>query len=177
MKVNAISILMMMHLGQSEKIYTSYQPLVLQSSASNQCTSSDKQLWQSSPNASVKFFQDIALCSFQGAGSTDLSQNITQCLTSMNPNLSESCARCFAEDVDCGATNCRVPCQQDVSSSQCQICLQPCTQSLSSCTGTVYLPSTQAVPTTTTTTTSAGAGMFGGTSFISVAFVMVWMFS
>jgi len=126
---------------KSEKIYTSYTPLQLLSDTTSQCQDSDRALWEGS-SKNAQFFSNIQTCTVQGAGSTNLTQNVSSCLTTIYPSLSTSCADCFAADVDCGATNCRSPCQ-DSSSSACQTCLQPCTQALVSCAGTTNLPSSK----------------------------------
>ena len=119
----------------SEKIYTSYTPLRLQSSA--QCAESDYKLWTGSQ--SNQFYNNIRSCTVQNTASTDITNGVSECLQNIYPDLSPGCAQCFGEDVDCGATNCRVPCQE-ASSTSCQICLQPCTQTLVSCAGTTNLP-------------------------------------
>ena len=125
----------------SEKIYTSYTPIQLLSDSAAQCQDSDRDLWSGS-SKNAQFFSNIQTCTVQGAGSTNLTENVSSCLTTIYPTLSTSCADCFAADVDCGATNCRSPCQ-DTSSSACQTCLQPCSQTLVSCTGTTNLPSSK----------------------------------
>lgn len=127
---------------KSERIYKSYTPVQLLSDSASQCQDEDRDLWGGS-SKNAQFFVNIQTCTVQGAGSTNLTQNVSSCLTNIYPSLSTSCADCFAADVDCGATNCRSPCQ-DASSSACQTCLQPCTQTLVSCAGTTNLPSSKA---------------------------------
>ena len=122
--------------GYSEKIYTSFAPLRLLSTS--QCSESDKKLWTGTQ--SNQFLSNIESCTSQNAGSSDMTTDVSNCLKNIYADLSSGCATCFGEDVDCGATNCRVPCQ-DSSSTSCQKCLQPCTQSLVSCSGTTNLPS------------------------------------
>ncbi len=131
------TVLAVCQLVRSEVIYNSRNPLIL--AATNQCSSNDRQLWQNSTQSSQKFFQSIQTCTVEGGGATDLSQNVTSCLQSQNPGLSQNCAQCFGDDVDCGASNCRQPCQ-DPNSQNCTVCLNPCTQRLVSCTGTNTLP-------------------------------------
>jgi hypothetical protein len=122
--------------GYSEKIYTSFAPLRLASTT--QCSESDKKLWTGTQ--SNQFFSNIRSCTSQSVGSSDMTTDVSNCLKNIYADLSSGCSTCFGEDVDCGATNCRVPCQE-ASSTSCQKCLQPCTQSLVSCTGTTNLPS------------------------------------
>jgi hypothetical protein len=128
-------------LMNSERIYNSYTPVQLLSDSTSQCQDSDRDLWSGS-SQNAQFYSNIETCTVQGAGSTNLTENVSSCLTSIYPSLSTSCADCFAADVDCGATNCRSPCQ-DSSSSACQTCLEPCTQTLVACAGTTNLPSSK----------------------------------
>lgn len=123
----------------SERVYSSIAPLRLQSNGT-QCRDSDRQTWQQSSANNRQFFSNVETCGNQAAGATDITANVTSCLTQVYPDMSESCGQCYASDVDCGATNCRVPCQGDSSSSACQSCLNPCTAALSSCTGSDNLP-------------------------------------
>ena len=123
----------------SERVYSSISPLRLQVNGT-QCSDSDRQAWQRSSANNRQFFSNVESCGNQAAGSTDITANVTSCLNQIYPDLSESCAQCYGADVDCGATNCRVPCQNDSSSAECQNCLSPCTSALSSCTASDNLP-------------------------------------
>ena len=145
---------------KSEKLYTSYTPVQLLSDSASQCQESDRDLWNGS-SKNAQFFSNIQTCTVQGTGSTNLTQNVSNCLTTIYPSLSTSCADCFAADVDCGATNCRSPCQ-DSASSACQTCLQPCTQTLVACTGTTNLPSSK-----------ASTGSSNGLSVLSASYTLM----
>ena len=123
----------------AEIIYSSVAPLRLQTNGT-QCSDNDRQIWQSSSSANRQFFSNLDTCGKQGAGATDINVNTTSCLNQIYPDLSLSCAQCFGSSIDCGATNCRVPCQANESSSECQSCLEPCTSALATCTGTTNLP-------------------------------------
>jgi hypothetical protein len=142
MRLYICTVLAICHIGRAEVIYNSRNPLIL--AATNQCSSSDRQLWQNSTQSSQKFFQTIQSCTTEGAGATDLSQNVTSCMQDSNPGLSQNCAR-------------RVPCQNGQNSSECTTCLNPCTQRLVSCTGTNTLPA----PNGTTNASSFAFGIEG----------------
>ena len=126
-------------LSRSERTYSSINPLRMQSNTT-QCSTSDQNLWESSSSSKSQFFGNIETCANQAAGAVDQTANVSSCLTQIYPTLSQACAQCFGADVDCGATNCRVPCQADSNSAECQSCLAPCTAALSNCTGTSNLP-------------------------------------
>jgi hypothetical protein len=140
--VYLLQVVVLLHtpsLVLSEKMYSSITPHRLQSSGT-QCSDQDRRLWQSSASNSRQFYNNIETCASFAAGSTDITTDAANCLTQIHSDLSTSCAECFAADLDCGATNCRVPCQADSNSAQCQICLEPCTSALASCAGTTNLP-------------------------------------
>ena len=140
--LNLLSVGILVHsfsIFNAEKIYSSITPLRLQSNGT-QCSDSDRQLWQSSTSNNRQFFNNIDTCGSAAAGSTDITGDVSSCMTQIYPNLSSDCSQCFGSSVDCGATNCRVPCQADPNSSECQVCLEPCTSGLATCTGTTNLP-------------------------------------
>jgi len=141
----------------SERVYSSVNPLRMQSNTT-QCSSSDRDQWESSSSSKSQFFTNIETCANQAAGAVDQTANVSNCLTQVYPTLSQSCAECFGADVDCGSTNCRVPCQSDSSSSECQACLSPCTSALSNCTGTNNLPQSA----------SSGAGSTSGVHLVAL---------
>ena len=155
---------------KSEKIYTSYTPVQLLSDSAAQCQDSDRNLWEGS-SKNAQFFSNIQTCTVQGTGATNLTQNVSSCLTTIYPSLSTSCAECFGTDVDCGATNCRSPCQ-DAASSACQTCLQPCTQALVSCTGTTNLPSSKS-----TTGSSNGLSVLSASTTLMSIVVLLCVYS
>lgn len=123
----------------AERVYSSITPLRLQSNGT-QCSDSDRQLWQSSSSNNRQFFNNVDTCGSAAAGSTDITADVSSCLNQIYPDMSSDCAQCFGSSVDCGATNCRVPCQADPDSTECQICLEPCSAGLATCTGTTNLP-------------------------------------
>ena len=157
------------HFVFGEKIYSSVHPLQMQAN-STQCSDSDRNTWQSSSSANNQFFNNIDTCTSQAAGSTDLTSNVTNCMTTVYPNLSQSCAQCFGEDVDCGATNCRVPCQNNSNGSECQSCLQPCSNTLSTCTGTTNNPKPES-----TSSNGVSGGSMGGMQMVVLMVVVVMM--
>jgi hypothetical protein len=124
---------------RSEKIYSSIAPIRLQSNGT-QCSDSDRSIWQSSSSNNRQFYSNIDSCGSAAAGSTDMTSEVSSCLTQIYPDLSASCAECFGSDVDCGATNCRIPCQANSNSNECQTCLEPCSAAVATCTGTTNLP-------------------------------------
>ena len=128
----------------------------LQSSGTDECSSNEKDLWQSSIAANDLFYDNVQTCTFQNAASSNLTLSVQNCLEGIYSDLSSNCAACFGESVDCGATNCRGVCQDDTSSQNCQTCLSPCTSQLAVCTGTTNLPNNQ---TSTITTTKASVSV------------------
>lgn len=154
------------HVVLCEKVYTSYHLMRLQDNTTDACSSDDQNKWQSSTSANNQFYENVQTCTFQNAGSANLTESVQQCLNQTYPDLSQSCAECFSSSVDCGATNCRGVCQ-DSSSSSCQTCLTPCTSTLAQCTGTSNLPVAQA----TTTTTKASYMHYGVTFLMSVGII------
>jgi hypothetical protein len=124
---------------KAELTYSSLSPLRLHSNGT-QCTDDDRALWQSSSSNNRQFFSNIETCGSRAAGAVDITANVSSCMSQIYPDLSASCAQCFGSDVDCGATNCRVPCQSNQNSDECQTCLEPCSSALASCTGTTNLP-------------------------------------
>lgn len=143
--VRFIQLLTIFHTSRmilAEKLYSSITPLQLQSNGT-QCSDQDRQIWQSSSSNSRQFYSNIETCGRLAAGSTDITSNVSSCLTQIHSDLSASCAECFGAAVDCGATNCRVPCQADSNSPECQVCLEPCTSALASCAGTTNLPQSE----------------------------------
>lgn len=160
----SMSVMSVCNLGKGERVYSSVNPLRMQSNTT-QCSDSDRNLWESSSSSQSQFFVNIESCSSQGAGSVDQTANVSSCLTQIYPTLSQSCAQCFGSDVDCGSTNCRVPCQTDSNSSECQACLTPCTNTLTNCTGTSNLPQSAS---------SSGAGSLD-TSTLIIALLSVFV--
>ena len=167
------SLIVVVLLGNSNvvmggKLYNSYTPLILQANATNQCTQSDQEIWQSSSSDSSSFYDSIQSCTQQNAASDDMTNSVSQCISTSYPGLSQSCAHCFGADVDCGATNCRGTCQV-LASQSCQTCLSPCTEVLAQCTGTTDLPSN-----TTSTTTKSGLvnHMIGSAAFVVMMHVV-----
>ena len=157
--IHFISLWFALHTTSAEIIYSSVAPLRLQTNGT-QCSDNDRQIWQSTSSANRQFFSNLDTCGKQGAGSTDITANVTSCLNQIYPDLSGSCAQCFGSSIDCGATNCRVPCQASESSSACQGCLEPCTSALATCAGTTNLPeSTSLSSSGVPTSVSAIAGV------------------
>jgi hypothetical protein len=142
--------------ASAEIIYSSVAPLRLQTNGT-QCSDTDRQIWQSTASNNRQFFNNIDTCGKQAAGATDITTNVTSCMTQIYPDLSENCAKCYGSSVDCGATNCRVPCQAGENTSECQTCLQPCTAALASCAGTTNLPES-----TASSSNSASSLIMGG---------------
>jgi hypothetical protein len=93
--------------------------------------------------------------------------SVSTCLNKIYPDIGADCAKCFGEDADCGATNCRVPCQDSLSSS-CQNCLGPCTSALTVCTGTADIPQS-----TVTSTNDAASTMARSWVVMSAVFGVV----
>lgn len=149
------------HCAFSEKVYSSVNPLRMQAQ-SPQCTSDDLSRWQSSTSQNTKLFNDIRTCTEESGGSTDITASVSACLRNLHPDLSQSCAECFGSDVDCGATNCRVPCAEEANSSQCQECLTPCTNALQACAGTSNLPQEKSASSSGVISSGGVTGMIAG---------------
>ena len=152
------------HTVLAEKLYTSYSPLNLQANVPVQCSESDQYVWKDSQS----FFSSVQDCTKKGSGSSDLTASVSQCLSTTYPNLSQNCAKCFGEDVDCGATNCRGACQHGDSQS-CQTCLKPCTAAHAKCTGIANL---QTNTTSTTTKNGVMSVVVGHVLFVGVMLML-----
>jgi hypothetical protein len=103
--------------------------LIQASTSRGSCNSTDRAIWQSSDEFSLKITK-FAVSAF------GRSSGVVERLTSYYPSLSNECAVCFGEAVACGTENCFFPCLRSATSPDCVSCSQKfCTPALMTCVG------------------------------------------
>ena len=147
--------------------------LLALTTSAGQCSESESSLWINN----YGFTEKIKSCAIQNMGSGD---GTAKCLVGHFSGLSDSCASCFGQTVECGKKNCQKFCLADSAAPACLECTEKagCNAALNTCTGFSQGPPapTQAPganPKSGSTDGNSASGIGAGTTVAMMAFVMI----
>lgn len=95
------------------------------------CTENESKLWQNE----YSFTSNMINCAVKGSGSGGATAS---CMVAVyNGQLTNGCAKCFGDTVDCGYRNCGNLCAKAAYSPDCLACTEAkgCNSALAQCTG------------------------------------------